>query len=153
MDSIRNIATALCFALVIFGLASVVVTDKKMEKPIKYILGIVFVAVVISTVKGNSYIELPKTTFNYQNIETDKLEKVVESRYLEVAKTSTEEYIKETLKKNEINVLGLFISMDISEDNCIFINEAVVNIEGDINKAKNIIKENLGIDAVVKNEG
>ena len=50
MNALNSFITAVCAACVIIGAAYLICPDGSMQKPVKYVLSLVFIAVIISAV-------------------------------------------------------------------------------------------------------
>ena len=50
MNALNSFITAVCAACVIIGAAYLICPDGSMQKPVKYVLSLVFIAVIISSV-------------------------------------------------------------------------------------------------------
>lgn len=137
MKSAVLLVTAIC--IVSSGLF--ILTPKgKMEKVMKYALGIFFIASVIAAVLSIDF----NVDFNL-DVKDD-----FSQTGTEITNATAETAISQILLKNNINPLKIEVDTDKSLDNSISIKRVVLTLEKeeDFNRAAQIIKEETGITAV-----
>lgn len=157
MSAVQQWASVLCVLVLISAIIQYVIPSGMMERSMKLVLGgfvvlglILPIADLVRSVEWDFQIkEDPSITEHY--LETTN------NQIITIAQHNIEQLIAETLREMNISAKNIMVKMDISEDNCIMIEKAVLVIAfSDMERAAAIeekIWSALGIKAEVVIDG
>lgn len=131
MNGFKQIITVLSAVFIFFGAIELLGNNSKMEKPLKYILSLVMLLVILSTVFGIKNLDI--------NISTPSLSNdyaLAEQTY----KTQAEYLIGAVLKDNSVEFSKVNAKVDILQDGSIIISEVEVTTKQNAEQVSNIIK-------------
>ena len=143
MNALNSFITAVCAACVIIGAAYLICPDGSMQKPVKYVLSLVFIAVIISAVPiARVKFDLNFNAYEYSEKTEDEL------------LISGAEYVYgSVLKKAGVNFNKITVCTDKTESGGI----SIIKIAVSTNEPEYKVKEALNAAGVnyevtVKNE-
>ena len=143
MNALNSFITAVCAACVIIGAAYLICPDGSMQKPVKYVLSLVFIAVIISAVPiARVKFDLNFNAYEYSEKTEDEL------------LISGAEYVYgSVLKKAGVNFNKITVCTDKTESGGISIIKIAVSTnepEDKVKEALNAAGENY--EVTVQNE-
>jgi hypothetical protein len=120
----------------------------KMQPIMRFVLGMFLIcAMVAPFLKINFDLDTNFKKFELKEENNKELTQTIEEQTIFLAKTQMQDFIKEKLAQENIELLNLEIFMNMNGENSITINniEATIKNKNDkkILKAKEIIKENI----------
>lgn len=134
MNALNSFITAVCAACVIIGAAYLICPDGSMQKPVKYVLSLVFIAVIISAVP----IARVKFDLNFNAYEySEKTED-------ELLISGTEYVYGSVLKKAGVNFNKITVCTDKTESGGI----SIIKIAVSTNEPEYKVKEALNAAGV-----
>lgn len=157
MSAVQQWASALCVLVLISAIIQYVIPNGIMERSMKLVLGgfviLGLILPIIDLVRSEEWDFQMKedTSITEHYLETTN------NQIITIAQHNIEQLIAETLCEMNINAKNIMVKMDISEDNCIMIEKAVLVIAfSDMEQAVAIeekIWSALGIKAEVVIDG
>lgn len=155
MDQIKTGAAALCIFLIISGCVLFLAPKGGLEKPFKFVVSLMSVAMIISALFVNFNFDMSDINFAEYGI-NDNMGQSVKSTYLKAARREVASLISDTLETIDIDNAKISADMNISEDNSISINKVTVFLD-DKDKAKadsayQLLRSQIGGNIEVKTE-
>lgn len=134
MNALNSFITAVCAACVIIGAAYLICPDGSMQKPVKYVLSLVFIAVIISSVPiARVKFDLNFKAYEYSEKTEDEL------------LISDAEYVYgSVLKKASVNFNKITVCTDKTESGGI----SIIKIAVSTNEPEYKVKEALNAAGV-----
>ncbi|MDD4699579.1 MAG: hypothetical protein PHV07_04875 [Oscillospiraceae bacterium] len=151
MSFIRELATVFCVCAVVLGAIGVLSPQNAFQKPMKVILGLVFIATIVA-VFGNGF----NLDFSFEiesNPVSATLSETTEKQIVATSENIISDNISSLLKKNGYSDFFVNIKMDISDKAGISISMAEIyfDTESDVNEqtVASMVKNSLGIEVAV----
>lgn len=134
MNALNSFITAVCAACVIIGAAYLICPDGSMQKPVKYVLSLVFIAVIISAVPiARVKFDLNFNAYEYSEKTEDEL-LISDAKYV----------YGSVLKKAGVNFNKITVCTDKTESGGI----SIIKISVSTNEPEYKVKEALNAAGV-----
>ena len=151
MSFVKELASVFCVCAVVLGAISVLSPQNDFEKPMKVVLGLVFIATIVA-VFGNGFNF--DFSFDIENSDVSaKLSDTTEQQIVTTSENIISESISSLLEKNGYSDFFVNIKMDISDKDGISISKAEVyfNTKSDVDEqtVANLVKNSLGLQVLV----
>jgi len=151
MSFIKELASVFCVCAVVLGAIGVLSPQNAFQKPMKVILGLVFIATIVA-VFGNGF----NLDFSFEidsNPVSATLSDTTEQQIVTTSENIISDNISSLLKKNGYSDFFVNIKMDISDKAGISISMAEIyfDTESDVNEqtVASMVKNSLGIEVAV----
>ena len=151
MSFIKEIASVFCVCAVVLGAISVLSPQNAFQKPMKVVLGLVFIATVVAVI-GNGF----NLDFSFEidsNPVSATLSDTTEQQILTTSENILSDNISSLLKKNGYSDFFVKVKMDISDKDGISISMAEIyfGTESGVNEQTiaSLVKNSMGIDVSV----
>ena len=146
MESVSHWALGVCICSVTACIVEILVSDTRLEKNIRLVLGAFMLCAVILPVGGF----IKEISFDFGDVGeiSDEIPQDIENERIEYLKSEIEKLIVKDLKDENIFPKEVCVNMDINEDNCISIITADILLEnGDVHRVQRVrnVLDNLGI--------
>ena len=151
MSFIKELAGVFCVCAVVLGAISVLSPQSAFEKPMKVVLGLVFIVTIVA-VFGNGF------NFNFSfDMKSSDVSATLSNTAGQQIETTSEDIISKNisrlLKENGYSDFYINIKMDISDKDGISINKAEIyfDTESDVDEltVANLVKNSLGLNVSV----
>lgn len=148
MDVIHSWAVGMCAAAVIGAVATALIPSGSLEKSVKTVVSVFLLcALVLPFFKENL------ASQRYISTNFDEANEINQSISDEVGR-QTEKYLKfsieEILQKNGISCDDVIIEMEVKDESVSVSGVIIKNPSADASTVKNIIKQELGVEATVE---
>ncbi|MDR0739054.1 MAG: stage III sporulation protein AF [Oscillospiraceae bacterium] len=148
MNEIHVWTLVLCTSVMVCCIFEMMSPNGKMQPIMRFVLGMFLIcAMVAPFLKINFDLDTNFKKFELKEENNKELTQTIEEQTIFLAKTQMQDFIKEKLAQENIELLNLEIFMNMNGENSITINniEATIKNKNDkkILKAKEIIKENI----------
>lgn len=148
MSEFKSWVFSICIAVITVTLLSMFTIDEKMEKVIKYTIGLFLILVIASPVVG---VLKDGISFDYNDIHITSNQQISDynNGVCELYKTKVQATLSKKLQENGIKFDNLSVDINITEDNCISISRVVINTGKITQKMRNSIltdiKKEVGV--------
>lgn len=151
MSFIKELAGVFCVCAVVLGAISVLSPQSTFEKPMKVVLGLVFIATVVAVFSNGFNFD-----FNFKvksSYASATLSNTAEQQIETTSENIISENISQILKENGYSDFYVNIKMDISDKDGISISKAEIyfDTKSNVNEPTivNLIKNSLGLTVSV----
>lgn len=150
MDSIRSWALGLSCAAIIGVVVSALAPSGRLEKSMKTVIAIfVLCMMILPLCKGFTVFSDIDHSLEYNSHE---VEDSISTAVVNQIETVTRQKITELLNLNGINCIDACIDIEVKDETAEIKSAEVIISSNETEKAKELIKENLGIQANVRRE-
>lgn len=149
MEAFRNITFIACFISIAISMFDMITPEGKFKKQVRLIFALVFIIAIMNPILHG---DLDLNIGDKIDIkETNEYLMVTDTFYNSLAENyadNIEQILNQKLLINEIQTKEILVNVNISEDNCIDINEVkivlAVKFKGKEDIVKEIIKNEIG---------
>lgn len=149
METFRNITFIACFISIAMSMLDMITPEGKFKKQVRLIFALVFIIAIVNPILHGHF------NFKLDDIvdikETSEYLMVTDTFYNSLAENysdNIEQVLNQKLLINEIKANEISVNVNISEDNCIDINEVkivlAVRLKDKADKTKEIVKNEIG---------
>ena len=151
MSFVKEMASVFCVCAVVLGAISILSPQSAFEKPMKVVLGLVFIATIIAVFSNGFNYDF---SFDIKNHDVSAtLSDTTEQQIVKTSEKIISESISNVLEKNGYSGFCVNIKMDISDKDGISIIKAEIyfNNESDADEqtVANLVKNSLGLQVSV----
>ncbi len=156
MEMIKTIAINICIVMIITGIFSVLVPSKNFEKILSFAISLFFVcSIAIPLIRGELKFDFTPQNEYLSSFEND-LDMSMDDSVKSLAQNNLTSVIDELLRQNDIIAKKIDVSINITEDDSININNVKIHISENDEifelKIKEIILREVGITPEIKRE-